>query len=57
MKKIIYIFLISMVPFIELRGAIPIGAVAGIPWYINYPVCIFANMIPVPIILLFVRAV
>ena len=46
-----------MVPFIELRGAIPIGAVAGIPWYINYPVCIVANMIPVPIILLFVSAV
>lgn len=46
-----------MVPFIELRGAVPIGAIAGIPWYINYPVCIMANMLPVPIILLFVRAV
>ena len=57
MKKIIYIFLISMVPFIELRGAIPVGAISGIPWYINYPVCIVANMIPVPVILLFVRAV
>ncbi len=46
-----------MVPLIELRGAVPVGAIAGIPWYINYPICIIGNMLPVPIILLFVSAV
>ena len=57
MTKILYVFFISMVPLIELRGAIPVGAIAGIPWYINYPICIIGNMLPVPIILLFVGAV
>ncbi len=46
-----------MVPLIELRGAIPVGAIAGLPWYINYPICIIGNMLPIPIILLFVGAV
>lgn len=57
MKKILYVFLISMVPLIELRCAVPAGALLGIPWYINYAVCIIGNMLPVPIILLFVKAV
>ena len=57
MKNIIYIFLVSMVPLIELRGAVPMGAVLGLPWYINYPICIIGNMLPVPIILFFVGAV
>lgn len=46
-----------MVPLIELRGAVPVGAIAGLPWYVNYPICIIGNMLPVPIILLFVDAV
>ena len=57
MKKILYVLFISMVPLIELRGAIPVGAISGLPWYINYPVCIVGNMLPVPIILLFVKKV
>jgi len=51
------IFLISMVPIIELRGAIPIG----IGWDLNpiivYIVCIIGNMVPVPFIYLFARKV
>jgi uncharacterized membrane protein len=53
----IYTFLISMVPIIELRGAIPIGAAMGLPWYVNYIVCIIGNFLPVPFILLFIRAI
>ena len=59
--KYFIVFLISMVPLIELRGAIPIGlsnlfggALPVIPLYIT---CIIANMIPVPIIYLFARKV
>ena len=54
---IIYTFLLSMVPIIELRGAIPLGAGLGLPWYINYIVCVIGNFLPVPFILLFIRAI
>ena len=60
-KKYIIVFLISMVPLIELRGAIPVGlstlwgdSLPVIPLYI---VCIIANMLPVPVIYLFARKV
>ena len=54
MKNILYVFLISMLPIIELRGAIPVGAALGIPFYLNYPAAIFGNLLPVPFILLFI---
>ncbi len=47
------IFLISMVPLIELRGAIPISQLWGMPIIWSYIVCIIGNMIPVPFIYLF----
>ena len=46
-----------MVPVLELRAAIPIGATLGLEWVANYLICVIGNMIPVPIILLFVRHV
>lgn len=51
----LYVFLCSMVPIIELRGAIPIGCAAGLPFYTNYIVSVVGNIIPVPFILLFIR--
>ncbi len=48
----IWVLLISMVPFIELRGAIPVGTALGLPFYLNLPLSILGNMIPVPFILL-----
>ena len=53
LNKMIGIFLISMLPIIELRGAIPIGAAIGLPWYLNMIVSVVGNMLPVPFILLF----
>jgi len=47
----------SMIPIIELRGAIPMGAVFGMPWWQSYILSVIGNMLPVPIILLFVKAV
>ena len=47
------IFLISMVPLIELRGAIPISQLWGMPIIWSYIVCIIGNMVPVPFIYLF----
>jgi len=60
-KKYLLVFLVSMVPLIELRGAVPIGlspwmgdALPIVPLYIT---CILGNMIPVPIIFFFARKV
>ena len=46
-----------MVPLIELRGAIPISQLQGLPIVQSYIVCIIGNMLPVPIIYLFARRV
>jgi uncharacterized membrane protein len=46
------IILISMIPFIELRGAIPVAIIVyGMPWWFAFPLAVVGNMIPVPIIL------
>ncbi len=52
-----WIFLISMVPLIELRGAIPVSQALGLPLLQSYIVCIIGNMIPVPFIFLFARKI
>lgn len=51
------VFLISMVPIIELRGAIPVAVANGLNIYISYLICIVGNMLPVPFIYLFARKV
>lgn len=56
-KKYLIIFLISMVPLIELRGAIPFSQGFGLPIVQSYIICIIGNMLPVPIIFLFARKV
>lgn len=55
--KYLLIGLISMVPIIELRGAIPIAEGLGLNIFIYYPVAIIGNMLPVPIIYLFARKI
>ncbi len=50
-------FFISMVPLIELRGAIPYALAKGMPALHAYPLCIIANMLPVPVIFFFARKV
>lgn len=57
MWSYILVFLVSMVPIVELRGAIPIGVAANVPLYICLPLAIVGNMLPVPIIFLFARKV
>ncbi len=47
------LFIISMIPLIEERGAIIFGAAKGMPWYKVLPICVAANMLPVPFLLLF----
>ncbi len=49
------VFFISMVPLIELRGAIPIALGMGLPTIPAIAVCVLGNMLPVPIIYFFAR--
>lgn len=55
--KLLTLFFVSMVPVIELRGAIPMGVLMGIPFWLNYLVCVTGNILPVPILVLFARKV
>ena len=57
LQSYILVFLISMVPLIELRGAIPYSQVMGLPLLESYIIAIIGNMLPVPIIYLFARKV
>lgn len=57
MLKILSTLFISMVPVIELRGAIPIAVAQGMnPWEAMV-IAIIGNMIPVPFIILFIREI
>ncbi len=51
------VFLISMVPLIELRGAIPWSQIWGLPLIPSYIIAIIGNMLPVPFIYLFARKI
>ena len=57
--KILIVLVISMIPLIELRGAIPVavGMELGLPEWLVLVIAIFGNMLPVPIIYLFARKV
>ena len=57
LKKYLYVFFISMVPLIELRGAIPVSQGLQLPLIQSYIVSVIGNMLPVPIIYLFARKV
>ncbi|MBO6057492.1 MAG: small multi-drug export protein [Bacteroidales bacterium] len=62
MKNYIYIFLISMVPLIELRGAIPVAyafhtADPNFSLLWSYVIIAIGNILPVPFIYLFARKV
>lgn len=57
LKKYLIVFFVSMVPLIELRGAIPISQGFDLPLLQSYLISIVGNMLPVPIIFLFARKV
>lgn len=56
-KKYLIVFLISMVPLIELRGAIPYAVGFELPLVPSYIVAVIGNMLPVPFIFLFARRI
>ena len=55
MLKYVIAFLVSMVPIVELRGAVPIAIASGIDPWIALCMCVVGNMLPVPVIYFFAR--
>lgn len=55
--KFLIVFLVSMIPLIELRGAVPIAVTMGLPEIPSLIIAIIGNMIPVPFIFLFARKI
>ena len=53
--KYVIVFFVSMVPIVELRGAIPIAVGMGLPLLPSYILAVIGNMIPVPVIYFFAR--
>ena len=55
--KIITTFAISMVPILELRGAIPLGVAHGLNIWTAIVVSILGNLVPVPFIIIFIKKI
>lgn len=51
------VFIISMLPILELRGGLVAAALLGVEWYIAFPICVIGNMLPIPFILLFIKQI
>ena len=57
-SKEVIVFLISMIPILELRGALLVaGPILGVKVSTAIPLCIIGNIIPIPFILLFIRQI
>ena len=57
LRKYLLIFFVSMVPLLELRGAIPMAVTMDLDYWTALTVCVIGNMLPVPLIYLFARKV
>lgn len=57
LTQLLYVLGISMVPVIELRGAIPIGLGLGLPFWPTFLTALIGNLLPVPFLILFTRRV
>jgi uncharacterized membrane protein len=56
-KDFFWVFFVSMIPVIELRGAIPIGCGLGLPALEVFIAAVLGNLLPVPFIILFIRKI
>ena len=56
-SKEIVIFIISMVPILELRGGLLVSKLLEVSITTAIPICIIGNIIPIPFILLFIKQI
>lgn len=57
LPKELVVFLISLMPIFELRGGLVAASLLNIKWNFAFPLCIFANILPAPLILLFINKI
>ena len=55
MKKLLLVLLVSMLPVIELRGALPIAAGMDLPELPSLLVAMIGNLLPMPFIFIYAR--
>ena len=53
----VIIFIVSLLPILELRGGLIAAALLGVDWTIAFPICVIGNVLPIPIIILFIRKI
>ncbi len=51
------LFIVSMIPLIELRGAVILGAALNMPWYKVFIISVLGNLLPIPFIILFIKRI
>lgn len=56
-NPLVYVFIIAMVPVIELRGAIPLGLAIGLDFWTVFLVSLLGSMFPAPFLILFFEKV
>ena len=56
-SKEIVVFVISMIPILELRGGLIVSQLIQVPITTAIPICIIGNIIPIPFILLFIKQI
>ena len=56
-SKEVVVFIISMVPILELRGGLLVSSILDVPITTAIPLCIVGNIIPIPFILLFIKQI
>lgn len=57
LQQCLMTFFMSMVPVVELRGAIPMGIAMDLNPVLVWLICVIGNMVPVPFILLCIRSI
>ena len=56
-EQFLSVFGLAMIPVFELRGAIPVGVAAGLPFWMVFLTALLGNLLPVPFLILFTRRV
>ena len=53
----VIVFLVSLLPVLELRGGLIAAKLLGLPLLRAFAICFVGNMLPIPMILLFIRRI
>ncbi len=53
----VIIFIVSLMPILELRGGLIAAYALGVNLFVAFPICVLGNMVPIPLILFFIRKI